>query len=341
VSANVSIEDGKLLSLLEEAGVPLVERPFTAIGEQVGMAETEVIGRIAALEEAQVVRHLGAVFDSRRLGYRSSLVAFRVAPGREDEAAEAVSGHPGVTHVYLRRHAFNVWATLAVSPASAFGLERTAEILGRGAQGEATRLLPALTLYKAGVKLDRAAERAPGEAPPPDQIGLVRELQRDLPLVPAPYADVGARLGLGEDRLLASARQMVETGQLLRIAAVVHRRVAGFRANAMGVFAVPEERVDEVGDALSSSDAVSHCYRRPVYPDWPYSLFTMVHGRTAAECEATLEALSKTTAVPEYAVLHGTKEYKRTRLVYFSPEAEAWEAATLDRERADPAARPC
>ncbi|HEX7127178.1 MAG TPA: Lrp/AsnC family transcriptional regulator [Thermodesulfobacteriota bacterium] len=333
MSINVSIEDGRLLSVLS-AGLPLVERPFAAIGESLGMAENEVVGRIAALKEAGVVGHLGAVFDSRGLGYRSSLVAFRVAPGREDEAAEVIGRHPGVTHVYGRPHAFNVWATLAVAPTSALGLDRTAEALGRDAQAEATRLLPALALYKVGVKLDQPDRGEPGEPPAPEAIGLIRELQKDLPLVPSPYAEVGGRLGIGEDQVLASARQMVEAGRLRRVAAVVQGRPGGLRASAMGVFAVPEERIDEVADAVSNSAAVSHCYRRPVYPDWPYALFTMVQGRTAEECEATLEALSKAAAAPEYAALPTTKAYKRARLEYFSPEAEAWEAAVLERARA-------
>ena len=337
MSVNVSIEDGRLLNALF-AGLPLVERPFAAIGEPLGMAENEVVGRIAALKEAGVIRHLGAVFDSRGLGYRSSLVAFRVAPGREDEAAEVIGRHPGVTHVYARPHAFNVWATLAVAPTSALGLDRTAEALGRDAQAEATRLLPALALYKVGVKLDQPDRGEPGEPPPAEQIALIRELQEDLPLVPSPYAEVGGRLGIGEDQVLASARQLVEAGRLRRIAPVVQGRSGGPRASVMGVFAVPEERIDEVADAVSNSAAVSHCYRRAVHADWPYALFTMVQGRTAGECEATVEALSKAVAVPEFAALPATKAYKRTRLEYFSPDAEAWEAAALDRARAAGAA---
>lgn len=348
MSASVSIEDGKLLNSLQ-AGVPLVERPFAAVGEQVGMSENEVIGRVQALKEARIIRQIGAIFDSRSLGYRSSLVAAEVPADREDEAAAVLSRHPGVTHNYRRTHAFNLWFTIAVAPTSRLGLERTVEVLGREAGALATRLLPTLKLFKIGVKLDMTGEAPPdaqGEAPgyteasrateeiSPEEIGVVRALQGDLPVAPSPFAEAAERLGLTQEALLATLTRMREQGHLRRIAAVLHHRQAGFRANAMGVWAVPEARVDEAGTTFSAYQAVSHCYQRPVYPDWPYSIFTMVHGRTPAECEATLEAMSKATGLTEYAALYSTKEYKKTRLSYFTPEAEQWEAEALERERA-------
>ncbi len=350
MSANVSIEDGKLLNLLQ-AGVPLVEHPFAALGEQVGMSENEVIGRVQALKEARVVRQISAIFDTRSLGYRSSLVAVQVPPSREDETAAVLNRHPGVSHNYRRNHAFNIWITIAVPPNSKLGLERTVEILGRDAQAESTRVLPTLKLYKIGVKLDMtgatssdAASDTPvyteanrkTEGVTPEEILFVRELQKDMAIVPRPYAEAAGRLGMTHEQLFALAKQMVENGQIRRIAAVLHHRQAGFRANAMGVWNVPEERVDEVADAMAGYNAVSHCYRRPVYPDWPYAIFTMVHGRNAAECEATLDAMAKATGVTDYKALYSTKEYKKIRLSYFTPELEQWEDETLAREGSQP-----
>lgn len=346
MSVTVSIEDGKLLNALQ-AGIPLVERPFAAVGEQVGVSETEVIGRIAALKDAKIIRQIGAIFDTHSLGYRSSLVAMRVPAPGEDEAAEVVNRHPGVSHNYRRDHAFNLWFTIAVPPTSKLGLERTVEILGRDAKAESTRLLPTLKLFKIGVKLDMTGEAPPdaaGDAPAytearhktegvtPEQIGLIRELQKDMPLVPTPYAEAVERLGMTHEQLFALANRMREDGQLRRVAAVLHHHAAGFRANAMGVWAVPEERIDQVGEAMASFNAVSHCYRRPVYPDWPYSIFTMVHGHSAAECEATLEAMAKETGIDEYRALYSTRQYKKVRLAYFTPELDLWEEETLARE---------
>ena len=95
----------------------------------------------------------------------------------------------------------------------------------------------------------------------------------------------------------------------------------------MGVWRVPEERVDEMGTPMAAFRGVSHCYQRPTYPDWPYNLFSMTHGRTKQECEAVLDAIAAETGLDERVVLYSTKECKKTRLVYFSPDAEEWERA--------------
>lgn len=351
MAVSISLEDGRLLNVLQ-SGVPLVERPFADMGAPVGLSEGDVISRIAALKEARIVRQISAIFDTRSLGYQSSLVAMRVPPARENEAAAVVNRHPGVSHNYRRNHAFNIWFTMAVPPTSKFGLERTVEILDREAGADSTRILPTLKLYKIGVKLDMTGEMPPdaaNDAPvytqamrkmggvTPEQVPVIRELQKDMPLVPTPYTEMAARLGMSLEELFAMANTMIEDGQLRRVAAVLHHRAAGFRANAMGVWKVPEARIDEVGDAMAGYHAVSHCYRRPVYPDWPYALFTMVHGRNARECEATLDSMSKATGMTEYSALYSTREYKKIRLSYFTPELDAWEADTLARE---PSARP-
>jgi DNA-binding Lrp family transcriptional regulator len=104
----------------------------------------------------------------------------------------------------------------------------------------------------------------------------------------------------------------------------MNHRSAGFKANAMGVWAVPEDRLAELGPRMAGFALVSHCYRRPVYDDWPYSVFTMVHGKNARECEQTIAAIREETGVEEYALLWSVKEYKKTRVKYFTPEWDEW-----------------
>jgi hypothetical protein len=110
-----------------------------------------------------------------------------------------------------------------------------------------------------------------------------------------------------------------------RFSAVLYHRKAGFWANAMGVWKVPEERIDEVGNMFAHYQAVSHCYQRPIYEDWPYSIFSMVHGRSVEECENVLDAMAEETGITERLSLYSTREYKKTRVRYFTPEMEAWE----------------
>jgi DNA-binding Lrp family transcriptional regulator len=150
-------------------------------------------------------------------------------------------------------------------------------------------------------------------------------LQEDIPLTPRPFDLWGDQVGLSYDGLIERAHDLQRRKIMRRFSAVLYHRKAGFRANAMGVWKVPEHRIDEVGDAFAHYQAVSHCYQRPTYEDWPYSVFSMVHGRSVEECEAVLDAMAAETGVTERLSLYSTREYKKTRVRYFTPEMEAWE----------------
>jgi DNA-binding Lrp family transcriptional regulator len=119
---------------------------------------------------------------------------------------------------------------------------------------------------------------------------------------------------------------MQSQGYLRRMAAVLHHHAAGYRANAMGVWVVPSERAEEVGRIMGSFKGVSHCYLRPTYPDWRYNIFTMVHGQKANDCQEIVDAISAATGITEYSLLYSTKQYKKVRLKYFTPELDEWEA---------------
>jgi DNA-binding Lrp family transcriptional regulator len=108
----------------------------------------------------------------------------------------------------------------------------------------------------------------------------------------------------------------------------------------MGVWAVPEDRLEEIGPQMAGFALVSHCYRRPTYDDWPYSVFTMVHGKNAKECETTIAAIRDETGIDEYALLWSIKEYKKTRVRYFTDDWAEWRAEHLpDRVDSAPPSR--
>ena len=333
-------QDRKLLNLLQ-AEFPLDPEPFARLGEKTGESAAAVIQRIERLKREHVIRQISAIFDTRALGYKSSLVAMKVAPARVDQAAEVINSHPGVSHNYKRNHEFNLWFTVAVPPDSRLGLEGTVDKLHELAQADSTRLLPTLRLYKIGVKLDMTGEQdvaaASDEATYSDltrpkkseisarQIAVIRALQKDVALVERPFDAAVAEIGITVPELLEEARGFQQRGQMRRFSAVLHHRHAGFIANAMGVWKVEGENADEIGQVMASFNAVSHCYRRPVYPDWPYSIFSMVHGRSVEDCEKVLSAISEKTGIAEYRALYSTREYKKTRVEYFTPDSEQWE----------------
>ena len=320
---------------------PLEPRPFAALGERLGLDEPAVRARVARVKELGVLRQLSAIFDTRALGYGSALVAAKIDPARIDEAAAVISAHPGVSHNYKRNHAYNLWYTIAVPPGDS--LEQHVDALHRESGALVTRRLPTLKLYKIGVKLDMTGNTAADakadvlehERPErrehmdaPDlsdlEVAAIRVVQDDLPLVERPFAAYGELIGCDEDTVLKLLASFKERKLMRRFAAVMNHRSAGFKANAMGVWAVPEDELDEIGPQMAGFALVSHCYRRPTYDDWPYSVFTMVHGKNAKDCETTIAAIRDETGVDEYALLWSIKEYKKTRVRYFTDDWSEW-----------------
>jgi siroheme decarboxylase len=178
--------------------------------------------------------------------------------------------------------------------------------------------------------LAKAVEVAPPaetERQPYDEfdVAVIRATQGDMPVIEEPYAPAAEQLGIGQERLLEHLRAMQERRLLRRVAAILFHRRAGFSANGMGVWKVPDERTMELGPRMAAFRGISHCYQRPTYQDWPYSIFTMAHGRSKDECDAILESISAETGITERATLYSSTEFKKIRLLYFTEDFRAWE----------------
>lgn len=309
---------------------PLEVRPFAALGGRIGLTEQEVIDRVSRLRAAGVIRQISAIFDSGALGYRSSLVAMRVNAEDEARAVEVINAHPGVSHNYRREHPFNMWFTLTVHGSR--DLESEMRRLAEGAGAQSARLLPTLRTFKINVRLDvtgrTGASARDDEAPPApardvppvtvDDVLAVRELQKDLPACPEPFAAAAGRLGITTQELLDRAGTLLKTGRMRRFAAVLRHQRAGFTHNAMSVWECPPEDIERCGRIIASFKAVSHAYHRPTYPDWPYPLFGMIHARSLEACRETARALSEATGITGYDLLFSTKEWKKVRVQYFT-----------------------
>jgi siroheme decarboxylase len=320
--------DKKLLNEIQWV-FPLVDRPYLEIAEKHGISEQNVMHRVAILKKMGLVRQINAIFDTRRLGYKSALVAFSVKPDKLDSVADEINKHPGVSHNYERNHQYNMWFTLAVPPGSDMkhDLDRMAALDGVVKY----RVLPTLKLYKIGVRLDMVNEDA--EKPKPvDEVkelnpksvqlserdkGFIRELQEDLAVVPEPFKKLADNLGITTSQLFTKAKEYENSGIMRRYAAILRHRDAGFVANGMVVWHVPEDRIDDVGSRLSAFPQVSHCYRRPVYPDWKFNLFSMIHARTLQAAEKMTVEMSETIGVNDYQILFSSREFKKERVKYF------------------------
>jgi len=150
------------------------------------------------------------------------------------------------------------------------------------------------------------------------QIGIIRAVQDGLPLSEEPFREIAERVGISEEQLLAQIRSWKEDGTIRRFGAVLRHHRAGYSVNAMGVWNVPDDRVEEFGLKAAAFRSVSHCYQRPRFGAFPYNLYTMIHGRSEAGCEKTAREISEKTGIEDYALLYTAAEYKKSSPVYFS-----------------------
>lgn len=330
----IDLIDKQLLNDIQWS-FPLEDRPYLEISKRYNMTEDEVMNRIAYMKDISLIRQINAIFDTRRLGYKSALVAFAVKPDKLDYIANEVNKHPGVSHNYERNHEFNMWFTLAVPPYGEMktDLDRLASLDGVIKY----RLLPTLKLYKIGVRLDMVNDDDTEKAKPIDEVKqlnpkkfeiteddkyFIRELQKDLKVIPEPFKEMAENLGITTTELFAKAKEYEKNGVMRRFAAILRHRDAGFSANGMVVWQVPEDKIDEIGYKLAAFPQVSHCYRRPVYPDWQFNLFSMIHARTLEAAEKIVVEMSETVGVKDYRILFSSREFKKERVKYFEEETK-------------------
>jgi DNA-binding Lrp family transcriptional regulator len=145
-------------------------------------------------------------------------------------------------------------------------------------------------------------------------IGL---LQDDMPMDPRPFAIMADQVGITEEQFLSRVKSMVDSGIIRRFGATLHHQKAGFSANAMVAWIVPDSKVEEAGTIMAGFREVSHCYQRVTQGDWKYNVYTMIHGNNRDECREIARRISKNTGINEYDVLFSEKEFKKTSMEYY------------------------
>jgi len=318
----------------------MTKKPFKTVAQKLGTTEEKVLTMVQKLKDEKIIRQTSAIFDTKRLGYKSSLVAFKVDEDKVDEAADIINKHPGVSHNYLRNHDYNIWFTMAVAPDSKLGLEKTIEILKEQTGAKDAITLPTLKMFKISVKMDTTGKRAKKEKVKkvahkeikltPEHIAVIKELQKDITVIIEPFKEAIERLNMSYERFFEIANELKDSGVMRRFATILNHRKAGFGANAMSVWVVPEAKGEEIGRQMAEFSAVSHCYLRPSYPNWPYNLFAMIHGKSQEECDSLIEEMAKESGLTEYGKLYSTVEFKKQRLVYFDDAFKAWEEQIAD-----------
>ena len=308
---------------------PLVSQPFHEIAKKFDISPEAVKERLKNLKKTGVLRQLSAIFDTRKLGYKSTLVAMQIEPDKLEYIASQINRHPGVSHNYERDHQYNLWFTLATPPGT--DLKTEVDKFKKLPGILKIRMLPTIKLFKIGVKLemveDKKQEVKPSEekkkildvkfVPTEEDKEFIRELQKDLAITDKPFLKAAQKLGMSEDQIFEKLKHYEEIGVMRRYAAILRHRDVGFVANGMIVWKVPKQRIIEVGEKLGAFPQVSHCYQRPVYPDWPYNVFSMIHCKSQEEAYDMAKEIQKQINVDEYKILFSAKEFKKTRVEYF------------------------
>lgn len=335
-----------------QSGFPIAPDPYGALADQLGFERDEVEKALLDLREEGLVRRIGASFDSKRLGYSSTLCALAVPPERADEVAAIINAYPGVTHNYLRENRYNIWFTLITRSA-----EDRARILGKIVEKSGCDDLldmPATKMYKirvdfgkghgkkateAKAKAKDAGEHVAGrsgaaadarafDGDDAFDVALVRWAQDDVvfdadgTLAERPFeqgaALIARQIGreVAEDEVIDRILELKALKVIRRFGAMAKHQKMGFAFNGMTVWNVDDDRLDEVGAAFAGKPYVSHCYTRLAQPTWPYKIYAMAHAQTQDELDGYVAELAD-IAQAEPLVLVSTKEYKKVSMRYF------------------------
>lgn len=296
-----------------QRGFPLSARPYAALAQRLGCREREVIETLAALKARGHVSRIGAVFRPHVLG-ASTLAALACPPGRIESVARRINGFAEINHNYEREHAYNLWFVV-VAPSR----ERVSAVLAEihRESGLVPLDLPMVADYHIDLGFELAAG---GHAAPPrahlDAAGdpvdvdrlraclepadytLAAALEGGLNFSLTPFAAVAAACGMAESACLARIERLLALSAIRRFGVVVRHRELGYTANAMVVWNVPDAQVRQVGRQLATQPGVTLCYQRPrSLPDWPYNLFSMVHGRDRAAVLQEVAHIRQTLAL--------------------------------------------
>ena len=319
-----------------QTSLPLVSQPYAQIAKEIGCHGSDVIQHVQRLKADGVIREVAAIFNPASLGYSQTLLAFSIPPDKLHAAGQTAAEHPGVSHCYSREGRYNLWLTLALSQQSTLGMQTTVAVLAAQCHATAMLNLPAIKQYKLHVRFGstdawnktlrtpKTLASANRNTSPQERV-IIAALQNDLPCTDRPFDVLARSFDMSEDELLNHAENFLDQGLMRRYAAVVNHRAVGAIANVLVAWQVTPDDADSAAEVLSQSPNTSHCYLRPATNDWPYSLYTMIHGTSRDECSAMVNSLATTTGLQDRQELWTVTEYRKRRVRLFSEDEQKWE----------------
>ncbi len=314
----------QILNIIQN-NFPVVAEPFAAIADELSSTPAAIIATITDLVNDGIIRRIGPVFNAKALGYASTLVAAAVPQAAIADFVATVNAIAGVSHNYHRQHRLNIWFTLTLPGLAA--IEATIANLQKQFNLTEIYNLPALQTFKLNVNFDMHKQQSAATTKTflqpepqnltPQQIQLIRQLQKDLPLQPRPFVAIADALAMPESEILQTINHWLSNGTIRRFGAMLRHRQVGFNSNGMATFQISPENIIDAGQTLMQYPQISHCYQRPSYPAWPYNLFAMTHSPSPDELMNIYQDMTKKINPIASDILLSTQEYKKTSVKYF------------------------
>jgi DNA-binding Lrp family transcriptional regulator len=327
-------KDKLLLSLLQNA-FPIDPQPYKIIARRLHLSCGEVMKRAASLRKRKVIRYIGAVLDTKKIGLKSSLVGMVVLGKRIPAVSRVINRYPEVTHNYLRDDEYNMWFTVSAATDAA----RSALIRRILKESKIRRYLDLATVkvfkIDARFRLDSGARQkthfAAGHREKSHSLRgkkgrslrinalVLAELARPLDLSGRPLQAIAGRLGVTQEAVAELIARCKQRKLIRRFGAVLDHYKIGLKTNALVAWQVDPKHIASVAARLSGVANISHCYWRKPLPGWPYSLYTMVHAASRRQCKGILTLILRSIGhtIKGSRILFTVKEMKKTR---FDPE---------------------
>jgi len=329
-------EKDRLLLTYLQNGLPLTSHPFDVWSSKIGADSAELLVRIQRLKKEGTFGGIKAVLDPRAFHYQSAWVAAQFSSEDLEARAEALWQHPGVIYGCERDHEFNLWFFIA-APAG-HDLELHVRCLEKITGARKTLFFPVRKVFKGTDLLssldaetfpamnERFEKRQAGGSSDltTEEIGMIRQLQEPFPLTDEPYQKIAADLGITEAQALERMKSLVKKGCLRRIGSFLKPSAEVQAARTLVVWQIPDEKLERMGSEIAGFGEVLYADRRPAYPEFPYSLYTMIRAGTPAELEVLTRRMQDRIGKWPHQVLVTTRELRKTPMKYFPKELDVW-----------------
>lgn len=303
------------------------------LAKQLDSDEQSVFEAVESLRNSGVIRRIGGVYDSKKLGFISRLCAGKVSD--IDKFAAAVNEIPAITHNYVRSHEYNIWFTVIAE--SEDEIRKIVDGLCASTGLHDVHILTATKKFKINTVMRVLKENEDSRLRGNDDRGgqfiaalsssdhsRIRIACTDIPHTLTPFKDWGVSTEELRDDLAQK--------RMRRFGAILRHQEAGFAHNAMVCFKTDSNAVilserseskdpdpsNSAGTILAKKPYISHCYERPAFEGFPYTLYAMIHAQSAEELDQYIKDAAASIGNPDYAVLNSVRELKKTSFRFFA-----------------------